>query len=446
MHANGFVQLIFRRRDRHRTRTRGAVPLTRTVVFVSTLWFQTQFVQLWMPRLQLLVTLLPALALSGMRRADRAALVSFYNLLGGPHWLNSDGWHVDDPTSDPCDPQTRWRGVGCIDPCDSWIDGPDCAFGRVTALNLRSNNLTGSITNWTGIGDLHNLTWLDLSFNSISGSLPAEIGEIQNIAAISLKNNHLEGQIPDAIGNINSNGNEKLSELNMERNSLQGTLPSSLGRHDGLLVLQLGFNRISGTIPAQLTNLTVVQVLHLQSNRLEGTIPEDLGQMIAMRYLNLTTNNISGTLPPSIGNMQDLADLSLSENRLTGSVPLEIGSLSTLRHLRMHNNALNGNLTALSTLGGLRSLLTFDLYANHMHGDVPPSIQDLVSLQYLYLDNQHYGPLRQYYCGQRIPNNGKYNYRIVRDEYLTMTSTPCDNMYDTNFAFSSLQESGVYAL
>ena len=445
-----------------------------------------------------------------MRRADRAALVSLFQLLGGPHWLNNDGWDVDG-TSDPCDHQTHWRGVGCIDPCDDWRDGPDCYFGRVTALNLRNNNLTGSMTHWKGIGDLHNLTWLDLSFNSISGSVPAEIGEIQNIVIIHLGaripglliglrshafcntaapppalrplmsqlccvqslthllcfysasfsltrgffsarvigvyragNNGLQGQIPTSMGHINSNSGEKLTELNMERNSLEGTLPSSLGLLNGLRMLQLGFNAISGSIPWELTNLTEAQVIHVQSNHLEGSIPEDFGTLQALRYLNLTTNNISGTLPPSIGNLRGLVDLSLSENRLTGSLPLEIGSMFSLRHLRMHTNGLDGNFTALTTLGDLRNLVTLDLYGNRMHGDVPSSIQNLSSLQYLYLDNQHYAPLRQYYCGQRLPNNGKYNYRIVRDEYLTMTSIPCDNMHDTNFAFSSLQESGVY--
>ena len=75
---------------------------------------------------------------------------------------------------------------------------------------------------------------------------------------------------------------------------------------------------------------------------------------------------------------------------------------------------------------------------------VPPSLQNLTSLQYLYLDNQHYKPLRQQYCGQRMPNNGKYNYRIVREEYQQMTSVICEEMHDTNFAFNSLQASGVY--
>ena len=110
----------------------------------------------------------------------------------------------------------------------------------------------------------------------------------------------------------------------------------------------------------------------------------------------------------------------------------------------MQDNQLNGNLTKFTTLGNLRNLVTLDLYENAMTGDVPASIQNLTSLQYLYLDNQHYMPLRQKYCRQRLPNNGKYNYRIVREEYQQMTSVVCENPHDTNFAFNPLQVSGVY--
>ena len=89
---------------------------------------------------------------------------------------------------------SRWYGVGCIDPCDLYRDGPSCAFGRVTALTLRDNNLTGSITNWTEVGELNNLSWADLSVNAISGSLPAEIGQVMNIEVLNVGFNQL-GQI-----------------------------------------------------------------------------------------------------------------------------------------------------------------------------------------------------------------------------------------------------------
>ena len=378
-----------------------------------------------------------------VRKADKEALIQLYTLLGGEYWTQNSGWDPDGAT-DPCDMDTRWFSVGCIDPCDYYRDGPDCAFGRITALTLNDNNLTGSITNWTGIGDLHNLTYLDMSRNRISGSLPAEIGNIQNIEIIGLSFNQLQGQIPTTMGNINSNTDVTLTELTLQRNNFTGTLPTELARLTDLKMFQLGFNHVSGSISADWANMTDLQVLYLNSNNIEGTLPEDFGAITSLRYLNMSDNNISGTLPPSIGQMGDLNDITLHVNRISGSLPLEMGSISPLRHLRMQNNKLNGNLTKFTTLGSLRSLVTLDLYENEMVGDVPASLQNLTSLMYLYVDNQHLKPLRQKYCGERIPNNGKYNWRIVRDEYVEMTSMVCENMHDTNFAFNSLQVSGVY--
>ena len=46
-----------------------------------------------------------------------------------------------------------------------------------------------------GVRELRNLTWVDLSLNAISGSLPAEFGDIQNIEVLSLAHNRLQGQI-----------------------------------------------------------------------------------------------------------------------------------------------------------------------------------------------------------------------------------------------------------
>ena len=132
------------------------------------------------------------------------------------------------------------------------------------------------------------------------------------------------------------------------------------------------------------------------------------------------------------------------ENNFTGSVPTEIGKLYLLRSFRMQDNQLNGNLTKLTTLGNLRNLVMLDLYNNQMYGAVPASIQNLTSLQYLYLQNDHYEVLRKKYCRQRIPNVGKYSYRIVRDEYVEMSQMVCEDMYDTAFTFNSLQDSGVY--
>ena len=38
----------------------------------------------------------------------------------------------------------------------------------------------------------------------------------------------------------------------------------------------------------------------------------------------------------------------------------------------------------------------------------------------------------------------QYSWRIIREEYKHMTALACDDMYDTSFTFSPLQDSGVY--
>ena len=82
-----------------------------------------------------------------------------------------------------------------------------------------------------------------------------------------------------------------------------------------------------------------------------------------------------------------------------------------------------------------------DLYNNSMYGEVPASLKNLTSLQYLYLDDEHYLPLRKYYCGQRLPNVGKYSYSIVRENYLQMDASICEDMHDTLYTFNPLEVS-----
>ena len=225
----------------------------------------------------------PPFATGLARVADKQALIDLFTLLGGPHWFNNDGWDPDGG-ADPCTLENRWFGVGCIDPCDIYRDGPSCAFGRITALNLRDNNLTGSLTNWTGVGQLHNLSWIDLSVNAISGSVPAEIGNVQNVEVLNMAWNSLEGGLPSTLGALNSNGYAQINELGFEYNQLEGTLPSELGLLTKLRMFNFHHNRISGSIPVELTNLTDMQVMYVSGNRLIGELPEEMGKLSVRRH------------------------------------------------------------------------------------------------------------------------------------------------------------------
>ena len=194
------------------------------------------------------VVLLFAPAVGRIRTPDLDALLELFKFMGGMHWDRNEGWDPEGQT-DPCNFDEHWFGVGCIDPCDIYRDGPTCKAGRVTALTLRKNNLTGSITNWTSVKHLANLTWLDMSMNRISGTLPAEFGYIQNIVHLNMRENKLQGQIPPEMGDINSNGYEQLTEFNFARNNLEGTIPSTLAKLTDLMMLDVSHNKITGSIP-----------------------------------------------------------------------------------------------------------------------------------------------------------------------------------------------------
>ena len=95
---------------------------------------------------------------------DRDALVALYNATGGTGWTNRANWLSGEPIGD-------WYGVTTD------------AAGRVTSLNLRSNNLTGSLP--TEIGNLTALRFLYLYGNSgVTGPVPAEMANLTGLSSV----------------------------------------------------------------------------------------------------------------------------------------------------------------------------------------------------------------------------------------------------------------------
>jgi hypothetical protein len=88
-------------------------------------------------------------------------------------------------------------------------------------LSLGDNQLTGSIP--PEIGNLTNLTWLDLRINQLTGSIPPEIGNLTNLTLLVLESNQLTGSIPPEIGNLTN-----LTKLWLADNQLTGEIPESI--------------------------------------------------------------------------------------------------------------------------------------------------------------------------------------------------------------------------
>ncbi|EEF34948.1 serine-threonine protein kinase, plant-type, putative [Ricinus communis] len=148
----------------------------------------------------------------------------------------------------------------------------------LSQLYMGGNQIYGGIP--SSIGHLSSLTLLNLSYNSITDSIPHEIGQLQHlqfledigllesVVTIDLSNNRLSGDIPSLIKNC-----ESLEELYMSRNSFSGPVPAALGEMKGLETLDLSYNHLSGFIPSDLQRLEALQLLNLAFNDIEGVVP-----------------------------------------------------------------------------------------------------------------------------------------------------------------------------
>ena len=153
-------------------------------------------------------------AATGSAKTDREALVALYNATDGENWNRSDNWLSDAPLGE-------WEGVTTDDD------------GRVISLTL--------------------------SFNALSGEIPAELGSLSNLTTLALQENALSGEIPPELGNL-----ADLTYLGLWDNQLSGAIPPELGNLVNLVTLILAANQLSGPIPPELGNLANLQAAWAQ--------------------------------------------------------------------------------------------------------------------------------------------------------------------------------------
>ncbi|XP_017644589.2 receptor-like protein 13 isoform X2 [Gossypium arboreum] len=309
-------------------------------------------------------------------------------------------------------------------------------------LDLSNNSIYGEVPSW--IWNMSELAALDVSRNQLFGRLPQWRGYASNLEQVSMADNQLNGSIPRAICSLNL----KLQFLDLSMNSLSGTLPScfkpvsvkevhlsknmlqgalsnAFRDSSSLVILDLSYNHLKGNIPNWISNLSDLSYLLLKGNHFDGEIPIQLCKLDHLSLIDLAQNNLSGGIPSCLkvsalnyvleqyiwhqtiySNMiilrsievsieytiksrsynykrrmlQYMSGIDLSCNKLTGEISFETKNIMKLLTLNLSHNSLTGPVPrAFSSLMDMESL---DLSYNNLIGNIPAEFALLHFLEY----------------------------------------------------------------
>ncbi|KAL3020356.1 hypothetical protein AAZX31_05G139900 [Glycine max] len=260
-------------------------------------------------------------------------------------------------------------------------------------LDLATVTLTGPLPDI--FDKFTSLQHLRLSYNNLTGNLPASFAVADNIATLWLNNQAagLSGTL-QVLSNMTA-----LKQAWLNKNQFTGSLPD-LSQCKALSDLQLRDNQLTGVVPASLTSLPSLKKVSLDNNELQGPVPVfgkgvnftldginsfcldtpgncDPRVMVLLRIaeafgypirlaeswkgndpcdgwnyvvcaagkiitVNFEKQGLQGTISPAFANLTDLRSLFLNGNNLTGSIPESLTTLSQLQTLDVSDNNLSG--------------------------------------------------------------------------------------------------------
>ncbi|XP_014511797.1 receptor-like protein 12 [Vigna radiata var. radiata] len=260
--------------------------------------------------------------------------------------------------------------------------------GSLHTMFVSDTNFSGPLPN--SIGNLRNLSNLDLSSSQFSGTLPNSLQNLTQLVDLDLSGNRLSGSVPalhlckqlqsiyltdntftGTISLVNFQDLVNLEYLNLDSNFFTGTIPSSIFTLPSLHYLHLSNNKFEGQLDFTNTSYSL-QSLDLSGNLLEGSFPISLFELTNLESLSLSSNNFSGTIEVNLlGKLENLTTLDISNNTLTIndiSTPLTRSPL--FPSLKVIGLA-SCKLTKFPQFLKNHSLRSIDLSNNHIAGTIP---------------------------------------------------------------------------
>ncbi|XP_042495101.1 receptor-like protein 56 [Macadamia integrifolia] len=225
---------------------------------------------------------------------------------------------------------------------------------NLLTLDIRSNNLCGSIPDW--MGALSSLRVLLFQGNHLNGPIPNHLCQLEWICLMDLFHNSLSGSIHRCFNYISFGRRiEKESISNIKSEGLWGTRSTEVLAG---AVEEIEFMTKSMYFSFRGGILNFMSVMDLSFINLMSDIPHEIGTLNGIHALNLSHNQLIGSIPKAFSNLKQIESLDLSYNRLTGKIPSE---LTTLYNLEVFTVAYNNLSDKTPEMKGQFS--TFDSFS-----------------------------------------------------------------------------------
>jgi hypothetical protein len=214
--------------------------------------------------------------------------------------------------------------------CCSW-EGVACSEGHVIGIDLSRESISSRLDNASSLFSLQYLQSLDLSYNSLEGSIPIPLFSLPSLQELQLSNNQFSGELGE-FPNISSS--YMLDTLDLSSNNLEGPIPRSVFELKGLRILSLSSNKFNGSLQFNvIQKLTSLSYLDLSHNSLLIEYDETGSSLSSLPWLwtlNLASNKLK-MFPDFLRNQSQLIHLDLSHNEIHGGdTQLDLGTSSSL--------------------------------------------------------------------------------------------------------------------